>query len=637
MCEPSLPALLLAIPVSMFRALSLTIAACVVVSLPSFAVADEPDFNAKFLPWLRDNCLSCHNANKANGGVDFSSFKNQASAKGRFDMWKKAVHQVRTSAMPPDDPLDAKAQEPLQTWYQATFDTSKRPDPGPPLIRPFTRNEYSQTMRDLLRINFDAAGEAGISEEHVVEGFPNRAASLVLESTLMEKYFSAADLALERLFTDPNAAGARKSLLIVVPSKDLTEKDATRKVLGAFLRRAFRRPVTEKETDRYAKVADGAMKAGDNFETAIRKAMKPILVSPHFLLRVEASPEKAGAVQRVNDHELAVRLSYFLWATMPDADLMKAADDGKLSDPAELEKHVRRMLKSDRSNALTTHFLAHWLQLPHLRKALPSQNQFPTFTRSLRDAMERETWLFCDNLRREDRSILELLDSDYTFANAELAKHYKLDATPAKDFVKVQLRPGNHRGGVVGMGSMLAMTSHTDRTKPTARGKWILEVLLGSPPPPPPANAGNFAPSAKNKPEPTSFREKLAQHASDRNCVGCHKRVDPLGFALENFDAVGSWRDAVGNGPVDNVGILPGAGEFRGLEGLRTVLRSKQEQFVTNLAAQTLTYALGRDLSYYDEPSLKAITEALARDENRFSTLILEVVRSYPFQHRKAE
>ncbi|MFO0866938.1 MAG: DUF1588 domain-containing protein [Gemmataceae bacterium] len=301
------------------------------------------------------------------------------------------------------------------------------------------------------------------------------------------------------------------------------------------------------------------------------------------------------------------------------------------------KKHVRRLLKNDRSNAATSQFFAHWLQLPHLRKALPSQNQFPTFTRSLRDAAEHETWLFCDNLRKEDRGILDLLDSDYTFANAELARHYKLDTIPAKDFAKVALKPANHRGGVVGMGSMLAMTSHTDRTKPTARGKWILEVLLGSPPPPPPANAGNFAPTAKNKPEPTSFREKLAQHASDRNCVGCHKRVDPLGFALENFDAVGSWREAVGNTPVDNAGTLPGSGEFRGLDGLRGVLRSKQDQFVTNLIAQTLTYALGRDLSYYDEPSLKSIREALARDDYRYSTLILEVVRSYPFQHRKAE
>lgn len=617
----------------MVRALAL---AFCLVGAP-VAVRADADFGMTLLPWLRDRCLSCHNAEKANGGVDFSAFKSQSSAKARYDVWKKAAHQVRSGAMPPNDPLDAQAQQPFAAWFDATFDTSKRPDPGPPLIRPLTRHEYSQTMRDLLRINFDAAGEAGISEENVVEGFPNRAASLVLESTLMEKYFVAADLALERLFADPNAAGARKSLLIAAPAKDLAAEDAARKVLAAFLRRAFRRPVTPVEIERYAKLSDAALKAGDGFETAIRKAMKPALVSPHFLLRIESSSAEPGTSKRVDDHELAVRLSYFLWGAMPDADLMKAADEGQLSDPIEMEKHVRRMLKNDRSQALTSRFLAHWLQLPHLRKALPSQNTFPTFTRSLRDAMERETWLFCDHLRREDRSILELLDSDYTFVNAELARHYKLDAIPEKDFAKVTLKPEHHRGGVLGMGSMLAMTSHTDRTKPTARGKWILEVLLGAPPPPPPANAGSFAPTGKNRTEPASFREKLALHASDRNCVGCHRRVDPLGFALENFDAVGAWRDQVGAAPVDNVGTLPGAGEFKGLDGLRKILRGKKEQFVSNVAAQSLAYALGRDLSYYDEPSLKTIVEALVRDDYRFSTLIVETAKSYPFQYRKAE
>jgi hypothetical protein len=332
-----------------------------------------------------------------------------------------------------------------------------------------------------------------------------------------------------------------------------------------------------------------------------------------------------------------VRLSYFLWGTMPDDELLALADQGQLAQPEVLERQVRRLLKHDRASTLTTSFLTYWLQLPHLRKALPSQNHFPTFTRSLRDAMERETWLFCDHLRKEDRSILELLDADYTFANAELGRHYRLQDVPAKGFEKVALRPQDHRGGVLGMGSILTMTSHTDRTKPTARGKWVLEVLLGAPPPPPPANAGSFAPPDKKRPAPANFREKLAQHAADRTCAGCHKRIDPLGFSLENFDAVGTWRDALGTTPVDNAGTLPGVGEFKGIDGLRQVLRSRQDEFVNNLAAQTLSFALGRDLSYYDEPSLQAITAALRRDDHRFSTLILEVVKSYPFQYRKAE
>ena len=612
-------------------------AALAVLLVPLAASGDEKDFATGLSPWLRQNCVTCHNGKKASGGVDFSSFEDQSAAKARFDLWKKAVEQVRLGNMPPDDPLDAESKRPLLAWFAVTFDTSRNPDPGPPLIRQLTRNEYSQTMRDLLRLNFDAAGEAGIAEENVVEGFPNRAGSLNLESSLMERYFTAADLALERLFTDAGAKGARTSLLVATPSEKISPAEASRQVLKAFLRRAFRRPVTDKEVDRYAAIADRAVKAGDPYETAIRKAMKPILVSPHFLLRIEAAPEKPAAVRHVSDHELAVRLSYFLWGTMPDDELLTVADKGKLGQAEVLEQQVRRMLKHDRAGALTTSFLTNWLQLRHLRKALPAQNQFPAFTRSLRDAMERETWLFCDHLRKEDRSILELLDANYTFANAELARHYRLNQIPAKGFEKVLLRPQDHRGGVLGMASVLTMTSHTDRTKPTARGKWVLEVLLGAPPPPPPANAGNFAPAPKDRPAPANFREKLAQHASDRNCVSCHRRIDPLGFALENFDAVGNWRDSVGTTPVDNAGKLPGIGAFKGVDGLRTVLRAKQSQFVSNLAAQALIYALGRDLNYYDEPSLQAITAALERDGYRFSTLIVEVAKSYPFQHRKAE
>jgi Protein of unknown function (DUF1592)/Protein of unknown function (DUF1588)/Protein of unknown function (DUF1585)/Protein of unknown function (DUF1595)/Protein of unknown function (DUF1587) len=609
---------------------------CVVLLLPAAARAEE-DFASRVLPWLQENCVTCHNAQKASGGVDFSGIKDQGEARARFPLWKKAVEQVRTGSMPPKEPLDAAAQRPLLAWYDATFDTSRHPDPGPPLTRQLTREEYSQTMRDLLRYYFDPAGDAGIPGENIVEGFPNRAGGLMLEASLMQKYFTAADLALERLFTDNGTQGPRKALLVATPSPKVSAEDATRQVLKAFLRRAFRRPVTDREVQRYAALADNARKAGDSYETAIRKALKPILVSPYFLLRVEAPPEKPAAIHRVSDHELAVRLSYFLWGTMPDDELLACADRGELTQPAGLERQVRRMLKHDRARSLTTNFLTHWLQLPHLRKALPSQNQFPAFTRSVRDAMETETWLFCDHLRKDDRSVLELLDADYTFANAELARYYQLPQVPVKGFEKVALRPQDHRGGVLAMGSILTMTSHTDRTKPTARGKWILEVLLGAPPPPPPANAGSFAPKARDRPEPANFREKLAQHATDSNCASCHRRIDPLGFALENFDAVGKWRASLGSAPVDNTGKLPGVGEFKGVEGLRRVLRAKQHQFVSNLVAQTLIYALGRDLNYHDEPSLKAITAALGRENYRFSTLILEVVKSYPFQYRKAE
>ncbi len=602
--------------------------------LPLCGHGAEPKFEGAAAV-IAAHCLECHGEKKQKGSIDFSNLKTTDTAMARWDVWRKVAEQVRSGEMPPDDepPLKPAEKAALLSWISEAFDTSKRPHPGPPLTRQMTRFEYNQTMRDLLRINFDPAYQAGMPDENVPEGFVNRAGGLVLEPSLMEKYFTAADLALDNLFKDNNA----RKFLLGAPDATTKPEAAARKVLSAFLRRAFRRPVPMDEVEPLARLADAALASGDALDLAIHKAMKPALVSQNFLLRMETSPAKAGAVAQISDHELAVRLSYFLWATMPDDELFAVADSGALAQPEVLEKQVRRMLTDRKAETLTRHFLERWLQLPALSKALPSQNAFPAYTRSLRDAMERETRMFCDTIRKEDRSLLEVLDADYTFVNTELAKHYGLPAPEGKDFVKVALRPDDHRGGVIGMGSMLTMTSHTNRTKPTARGKWVLEVLLGAPPPPPPPAAGSFAPQPKDKPEPASFREKLAQHAADANCVGCHLRVDPMGFALEEYDAVGTWRADVGGQPLDNVGKLPGVGDFKGVAGLRKVLHDKQPQFVRNVAAQALSYALGRDTDYYDEPALDRIVAALASGDYRFSTLMLEVAKSFPFQHRKSE
>ena len=603
--------------------------------LPLGGLSADVKFEGVVAPVIAAHCLDCHGEKKQKGSMDFSALKTTDDAMKRWDVWRKVAEQVRTGEMPPEDEprLKPAEKQALLNWISESFDTSKRPHPGPALTRQMTRAEYGQTLRDLLRINFDAASQAGMPNENVAHGFVNHAGGLMIEPTLMEKYFEAADLGLDALFKDN---GARKYLL-GTPDKAATPAASARKVLAGFLRRAFRRPVPAAEVEPYARLADAALASGEPLEAAIRKAMKPALVSQNFLLRMEASPVQPGTVAQINDHELAVRLSYFLWATMPDDELFAVADTGTLAQPAVLEKQVRRLLADRKAEALTRHFLERWLQLASVSRALPSQNTFPTYTRSLRDAMERETRMFCDYIRKEDRSLLELLDADYTFVNVELAKHYGLPAPAGKDFVKVALRPENHRGGLIAMGSMLTMTSHTDRTKPTARGKWLLEVLLGAPPPPPPAAAGSFAPPAKGKPVPANFREKLAQHALDPNCVGCHRRVDPMGFALEEFNAIGEWRADLGGQPLDNVGKLPGIGDFKGVSGLRQVLQQKQPQFVRNVAAQALSYALGRDTDYYDEPALDRMVAALAKDGYHFSTLMLEVAKSFPFQNRKSE
>ncbi|WP_437228932.1 DUF1592 domain-containing protein [Planctomicrobium sp. SH661] len=588
---------------------------------------------------FRSHCIQCHSQTESNGNVDLESVHRLPTLKAKYAVWKKVIEQVSAGTMPPEteSPLTSEEKQLLLDWYAKTFDTSTKPDPGPPLTRQLTRTEYVQTIQDLLRIRFNAAEAVGLPNENSGGVFANRAGGQVFDSNLMEKYFSAADITLEYLFTHEDAVSAREQLMSAGGEGSARGKPEVRLVLAPFLKRAFRRPVSEAEVERFALLADISLDAGESFESSLQRSMKPVLVSPHFLLRIEQSPTNPGEVIRVSEHELATRLSYFLWGTMPDDELTSLADAGTLSQPDILEKQTRRLLQDPRAVSLTTELLETWLQLPSLGKALPNQNHFPTFTRSLREAMGQETHRFCEHMRTEDRSILDFLNADYTFVNAELAKHYRLSPVKGKEFVKVHLRPEDHRGGVLGMGSVLTMTSHSDRTKPTARGKWILEVLLGTPPPPPPANAGNFAPADKNRPEPKTFREKLGQHASDPNCVACHRRVDPMGFALENFDAIGNWRDSTPESRIDNAATLPGVGDFEGVEGLRKVLQDKQPQFVRNLVAQTLSYALGREVSYYDEPTIQQITTDLQANDYRFSTLILGVVKSLPFQYRKAE
>jgi hypothetical protein len=607
-------------------------------ALPAFASKDAGFDTVQVV--LEMHCSSCHGEKKKKAGIDFTSFTSTQQAVENYKLWKQVEEQVSFGEMPPDseEPMQEEGKGALLSWIRSTFDTS-RPDPGPPPSRQLTRDEYDQTVRDLLWINFSAANSAGIPREEVVDGYRNRAGGLVIEPLLMEKYFSAADGALQYLFTNNGGRGGLDRLLQGQPKAGVPDKEAARIVLEGFLTRAFRRPVIKAEVEKYAKIADSSLDSGDGFKNAVKKAMKAPLVSPHFLVRLEQNPEgKGGTIARVPDHELAVRLSYFLWGTMPDNELSLAVAEGKLSTPEGLSGQVRRMLGDYRANSLTRNLFEEWLGLPGLNHSLPTQNHFPTFTRSLRDSMAREVREFCECLRKEDRSILELLDSDYTYVNPELARHYGIEPIPeGKEFVKVELNSAYHRGGVLSMAAILTMTSHRDRTKPTARGKWILDVLLGTPPPPPPANVGNFAPLDKNKPEPASFREKLDLHSEDPNCSVCHKKIDPLGFALENYDGIGAWREDIGGKPVDNRAKLPGIAEFKGVEGLRQILDGKKDLFVRNAAAQMLSYAIGRDLNYYDEPALDEITASLAANGYRYSAIVMGIVESYPFQHRKAE
>ncbi len=383
------------------------------------------------------------------------------------------------------------------------------------------------------------------------------------------------------------------------------------------------------------KLFDSNITAGKSYDEAIRPCLQALLVHPAFLFRIE-NDQPGKANWRVSDFELATRLSYFLWSSMPDRRLFKLADEGKLSDPAVLASEVDRLLADPRSEAISRHFGGQWLGFDELREVSePDPERFPTFTPGLRNAMYRESVGFFNNLVRENRPVTDLVQSDYTFVNAELAGHYGIPGVTGDKLRKIKLTDPN-RGGVIGQASILTATSVPLRTSPVKRGKWILDTLLGTPPPPPPPDAG-VLPADDKSADGLSFREQLELHREKPSCAGCHEKIDPLGFGLENFDAIGRWRSTNANGkPVDSLATLPGDIKFSTPAELKKLLLASDELFLRNTARKLLGYSLGRPLEYYDEPVISDLVKILRADHLYFRTLIHAITRSAPFQNRSA-
>jgi hypothetical protein len=374
------------------------------------------------------------------------------------------------------------------------------------------------------------------------------------------------------------------------------------------------------------------------FDDGIQRAIRRLLVSPEFLLRVERDPANAApaAPYRISDLELASRLSFFLWSSTPDHELLAAAERGQLRDPAVLAAQVKRMLADKRAGAFVTNFAGQWLFLRNLQAVVPVQNVFPDFDDALRQAFRRETELFFDSLVRDDRSVLDLLRADYTFVNERLAKHYGIPNIKGSHFRRVSLGPDSVRSGILGQGSILTVTSYPDRTSPVVRGKWILENLLGTPPPPPIPNAGDLKPT-NGQGVVLSMRQRMEQHRRNPVCASCHSMMDPLGLSLENFDAVGRWRTlGESSASIDASGVFPDGSKFQGASGLKQMLL-QSDRFVPTVTEKLLTYAIGRGLEYYDAPAVRAIVHNAAADDYRFSSLIAGVVQSAPFTMRRAE
>jgi hypothetical protein len=410
----------------------------------------------------------------------------------------------------------------------------------------------------------------------------------------------------------------------------------SRLILTDLVRRAYRRPATEADLRPLLRLAETSRKRGESFPQGIALALRAILVSPDFLFRIETPPPAgaAGAVERIGPYEMASRLSYFLWASMPDEELFRCAEDGTLHDTAVLGTQVRRMLRDPKARALVEAFGGQWLQFRALESVAPDRERFPTFENNLRFSMRRESELFLESVIREDRSILDLLDGKYAFLNERLARHYGIPGVKGQEFRRVDLS-GTPRGGVLTQGSVLTVSSYSTRTSPVLRGKWVLDNLLAAPPPDPPAGVPRLDESTVGVDR--SLRQQMEAHRSNVTCAACHVRMDPLGFGLENFDAIGAWRTDDGKFPIDATGALPDGRKFNGPAELEAVLREDRDAFTRAATEKLLTFALGRGLERYDRATVKAIARRVAEGEYRFSVLVMEIAQSLPFRMRKAE
>jgi len=431
----------------------------------------------------------------------------------------------------------------------------------------------------------------------------------------------------------PGATPSRDKIFVCHPTAAAEEEACAEKILAGLAHRAYRRPVAGDDVpELMALYKQGAETGG--FEAGVRLALQKILVSPDFIFRVELDPAgtPAGSVRQVSDVELASRLSFFLWSSIPDDELLAVAERGELSNPKVLESQTKRMLADPRSEALVKNFAGQWLFLRNVPAVQPDPAAFPEWDENLRQAMGKETELWLDSQLRENRSVVDMLTTDYTYVNQRLAEHYGIKGVFGNEFRRVKLDDPK-RQGLLGQASIMAVTAYPNRTAPTIRGKWVLEQILGTPPPPPPANVPFLKEDATHT--KLSMRQRMTEHATSPSCAVCHHIMDPIGFALENFDGLGKWRELGGDSgtePIDSSGVLPDGTAFDGPAGLRDALLKRRDLFVENFIERLLTYSLGRGVEEYDRPVIRKISREAAPDDYRWSSIILSIVKTKSFQ-----
>jgi cytochrome c553 len=596
------------------------------------AAPEKLSFTSDISPALQHWCGDCHGDQKHKGGVNFGKYSSLDDVQHAADRWEEVLRVLREGEMPPktadQPPVDLR--EKLAGWVDYALDSIDPAklvrDPGHVVLHRLSRLEYNNTVRDLLGVDlrpadkFPADGGGG-------GGFDNNADTLFIPPLLLEKLLDAANTVLDAAKPD------RLALVKPADDKPKTRREAAKTTATAFAKRAYRRPVSASEVEHLLRVFDYCEKKSIPYEDGVRQMLKAALLSPSFLYRAEEAKPVPGAYA-LSPYEIASRLSYFLWSTMPDEELFALAESRKLTDPEVISQQVVRMLKDEKARALPLNFTTQWLQLEALRTNGPDTTRFPAFTPSLCEAMIGEPVAFMAGLINDDRSIIELLESDYTYVNGELAHHYGIDGVDGAQFKRVQLSDAK-RGGVLGMSAVLTSTSHPLRTSPVVRGKWILSQILNAPPPPPPPNVP-LLPKDEGGKDELSLRKRLEKHRTDPVCASCHARIDPLGFGLENFDVLGLWRDKDVRGEaIDASGTLPSGESFTGPIELRKVLLKRKDQFARVFTEKLLAYALGRGVEAYDRPVIKEIIAAVTKDGYKMDTLIAQIAVSYPFRYSR--
>ncbi|HPM82421.1 MAG TPA: DUF1592 domain-containing protein [Candidatus Anammoximicrobium sp.] len=618
------------------------------------AAADRTDagFPEVGVPFLKQHCLDCHSGSEPEAELSLAEFRDDASVLKNHKLWDNVIGMVETGGMPPEDAPrpTVEQREAFLRAVRGVFARAARdakPDPGRVTMRRLNRTEYRNTIRDLVGVDFDPTED--FPSDDIGHGFDNIGDVLTMSPVLMERYLAAAEAVMQRTFQGPPDKQPARERGLLACAADKPQAEQTREILRRFASRAYRRPATTDEVERLAKLAESALAAGQSWESGLQLAMQAVLCSPKFLFRAELDDRPDSAeVRALDEHQLASRLSYFLWSTMPDEELSGLAEKNQLR--ANLDAQVRRMLQDPKSESLVENFALQWLQLKRLETFAPDPQRFPRFGDRMRSAMLEETKRFFASVMREDRSILDLLDADYTFLNERLARHYGIVDTQGTRAGKPPVRPGgqpirgdefvrvkltdSERGGLLTQASVLTVTSNPTRTSPVKRGQWVLEQILGTPPPPPPANVPAL-PEGSEAELTGSLRQRFEQHRSNPVCANCHARMDPIGFAFENYDAVGAYRTKDGAFDIDTAGELPDGRSFQTLAELKEIIKGKKDEFARCLAEKMLIYALGRGLEHYDLVAVDRIVQALKRDDYRFSTLVLEIVRSDPFQKRR--